>query len=340
MNKILIVDASPIFYRYAFSSVQIAKNQLKLKPDENGIYPFQEYKDIFLYNVLNNIIQLKTIFNASEIVLAIDHKPYWRQRIWSGYKHGRKANDKSGIDWKALGETIREISEVLDKYSSIKILDIPGVEGDDVLFVLSEELSKQNEVIVKSIDHDIFYCLINENVKYWQVKHHVKNKECGYVDFNESELEKMKFEHVFFGDPGDNILSVVSFSNFSEKFREIYPEITELQAWPKRFEIDQKFIEKYGVSAYKHPRFGAKSYYKKKEKEGFTDEEFLDRNPIYRLNYEVNKKISLPEYIPDDIRQKIKDAYYNKSNKKNLGELNKYLLENKLVNLMGKTHFF
>jgi len=341
MKKVLILDASPVFYRYAFSSVQIAKNQLKIKPDENGIYPFNEYKDIFVYNVLNSISGMKNRFDVDEVVLAFDTKPYWRQRLWAGYKHGRKSNDKSGIDWNALSDAIHEIAEVLDESSNIKVINPKGIEGDDTLFVLSKELSERgDEVIVKSIDHDIYYCLAYENVKYWQVKHHTKTKECGYVSFNESELNKLKFEHAFFGDSGDYILSVVAFSQFSDKFKEVYPGITELQAWPKRYEIDQKFIEKYGVSAYKHPRFGAKSYYKKQEKEGFTNEEFLDRNPIYRMNYELNKKISLPEYIPDDIRRIIIDEYDKKHNEKNPAKLNEYFLGNNLFNLIGKIHQF
>jgi len=337
MKKTLILDASPVFYRYAFSSVQIAKNQLKIKPDENGIYPLNEFKDIFLYNVLNSIISMKNRFQVDEVILAIDTKPYWRKDIWPGYKHGRKVNDNSGIDWEGLSEITSEISELLKDNSNIKLMKIPGVEGDDILFILSKELSDRGqEVIVKSIDHDIYYCLEYSNVKYWQVKHHVGTKDCGYVEFDKEELKKMKFEHVFFGDPGDYILSVVAFSQFSNKFREIYPDITELQAWPKRFEIDQKFKEKFGESAYKHPRFGAKSYYKKQVKEGFTNEEFLDRNPIYKLNYELNKLISLPEYIPNEIRERVIREYDKEQGSKNPKVLNEYFLSNNLFNLIGK----
>jgi len=333
----LIVDASPVFYRFAYSSVSYAKNKLKLKPSEDGIYPFNEYKDIFIYSVINTISTMKQKFFADEIVLAIDTKPYWRTDLWKGYKHGRKSNDRSGIDWSALGDTIREILDILDESSNIRVIRIPGIEGDDILFVLSEELSKRgNDVIVKSIDHDIYYCLAYENVKYWQVKHSVKDKKCGFVQFNESELTKMKFEHVFFGDPGDSIFPVTAFTQFSKKFREIYPEMTELKVWPKRFEIDQAFIQKYGESAYKHPRFGAKSYYKKRDKEGFTDEDFLNRNPIHKLNLELNKKISLPEYIPNKIKKEIISEYDKEHPEKDAKRLNEYFLQNNLFNLIGK----
>jgi len=337
MKKSLILDASPVFYRFAFSSTMYAKSKLKLKLNESGLYPFEEYRDIFIYSVINSIANMKIRFNVDEVILGIDSKPYWRKKLWSGYKFGRKSNDKSGIDWNALSDSIHEITNLLKENSNIKVIDIPGIEGDDVLFVLSKELSDRNhEVIVKSIDHDIYYCLEYPNVKYWQVKHNVKSKQCDFINFNESELNKMKFEHIFFGDSGDYILPVVSYTQFSEKFKEIYPNMTELKAWPKRFEIDQKFKEKFGESAYKQPRFGAKSYYKKQSKENFTDEEFLDRNPIHKLNLELNKKISLPEYIPNDIREKIINEYDISKESRNPQKLNEYFIQNNLFNLIGK----
>jgi len=346
--KTLIVDFSPVLYRWTFASTTYAENSLKLKKNENQVFDFNEYKDIFLFKVLTDVSNFKTRFEVDEVILAIDSKPYWRTDYWSGYKFGRKKNDNSGVDWASQRDASVEMIDILDKHSNIKIVKVEKTEGDDIGFVLSKELSKRgNEVIVKSLDHDWFYCTEYPNVKYWQTKHTAPTKKCGYVDFDSEELQKLKFEHRFFGDMSDYIRSVVAYTEFSPEFKKIYPNMTELKAWPKRHEIDISFGIKHAedfpelaakdkLSAYKHPRFGAKSFYKKQEKEGFTYQEFLDRNPIHQLNYDLNTLISMPETIPEDIRQSIIDAYDNLENNKNPGMLSEYFLSNNMFELIGR----
>jgi hypothetical protein len=111
--------------------------------------------------------------------------------------------------------------------------------------------------------------------------------------------------------------------------------MTPDKVYPKRHEIDIKFQEKYGVSAYKHPRMGKKSFEKKMKKEGFTYKEFLERNPIYKWNFELNKKIALPEGIPDNIRESIIKSYDNAETIKNEAELSKWFMKYNMINLIG-----
>jgi len=337
--KTLIVDMSPIFYRWAFSTTTEASKTLNVGDD--GLYNFDEYKDIFIYKVLDYIAKFKYKFEYDELVLAIDAKPYWREKLWSGYKYGRQTEDKSGIDWKKVKQTQSEIVELLRNHSSFKIIKLKGAEGDDVGFVLSEELSKRgHEVIIKSLDHDWIYNLVHPNVKYWETKHNVKDKQCGWVEFNEAEIENLKFEHCMFGDRGDYLFPVVYYSQFSDEFKAMYPDVTELKAYPKRHEIDLAFRKKTGKSAYKHPRMGAKTFKKKMEKEGFTIDEFLSRNPIYKLNYELNKKLALPSGIPDEIKQAIINEYDNASSKKNEQALIDYFMKYGAVDLIGLLPLF
>jgi hypothetical protein len=135
--KILLVDFSPVTYRWIFSSTTTAVKTLNLKKDENGLYNFNEYKDMYFYKILEDISKFKQRFNADEVVFAIDSKPYWREKYWSGYKYGRFKADKSGINWKQAKEAQNELIDILDKYSSFKVIKVPGVEGDDILFTLS-----------------------------------------------------------------------------------------------------------------------------------------------------------------------------------------------------------
>ncbi len=330
--KSLIIDFSPIYYRWIFSSTNEAEKTLKLKP-ENGLLNFDEYKDIFLYRLFDDLSKMKNQFHADEVVIATDQKPYWRSKLWSGYKHGRKTSENK-IDWDKASKTLDELLEVLDKYSSFKVIRIPGVEGDDILFTLAEYLSKkENDIILNSLDHDIIYALLNPNVKYWQTKHTSMTKECSFVEISEKEIKEKMFEHCFFGDPGDNIKNIVSYTQFSDLFKEKYPDITPEKAYPKRHELDLKFKEKHGVSAYKHPRFGKKTFYKK----NIDPKKILKENPIHEWNFELNKKISLPSGIPQKIKDKIIEEYHNVSNKKDIGKLNEFFMKYGLIELIGIT---
>jgi hypothetical protein len=339
--KILLVDFSPVTYRWIFSSTTNAIKNLNLKKDENGLYNFNEYKDIYFYKLLDDLSKFKQRFQVDEIVLAIDSKPYWREKYWSGYKHGRFKDDKSGINWKQAKDAQQEIIDILDKYSSFKVLKVPGVEGDDILFTLSKYLTPDNEIICKSVDHDIAYTLLNENVKFWKTSHTHKTKESAFVNKNQEELEEEMLDHCFFGDKGDYILSINAYTIFSNKFKEVYPDMTPEKAYSKRHEIDLGFTKKYGESAYKHPRFGKKSFMKKIEKEGkdyrTAVKDYLKINPIHKWNFELNKKIALPNGIPDEIKQEIIAAYENASNVRDITELNKWFMQYNMVNLIGIT---
>ncbi len=339
-HKTLLLDLSPVWYRWVFASTGVFSR--KGKKQENGLYDLAEYKDILIYQVVNYIASQKERFGVDEIVIAVDSKPYWRKKYWTGYKYGRKSTDgtpdSNGIDWAASGAVQDEVLTALEQFSSYNVVRIPGVEGDDIIFVLAPMLSKQGtEVIVHSVDHDLIYTMEHPNVKYWQTKYASKTKSCGFVHHNDEEIKQLKYEHCVFGDGGDNIKSIVAYTQFSEEFKEQYPSKTELQVYEKRHEIDVMFRDRNdGISAYKHPRFGAKSFAKKQKKEGFTLEEFLDENPIHQMNYDLNTLISMPESIPTEIVAAIEENYKNNP-PRNVGELSNFFMKYGIMSLVGRT---
>jgi len=336
MSKILIVDLSPIGYRWINSATKTAIKDLNIQKGEDGLYDFNEYKDIFIFKTLEHIALFKRKFQVDEIVLAIDSSPYWRLDYWDGYKYGRNTNDKSGINWIDAKASQREVIALLKEHSSFKVIDVKGAEGDDVGFVLTKELTAQgHEVIVKSLDHDWIYNLENPNTKYWETKHTVKDKECGWVAFNENDINTLKYEHCMFGDRGDYLLPVTYYSRFSDLFKEKYPKKTPLEVYPMRHKVDVLFKEKFGKSAYKQPPLGAISFYKKQVKEGFSTQEFLDRDPIYQMNYDLNKKLGLPDGIPTEIREKIIAEYNVSSDVKNNKALTDYFMGYGLIELIA-----
>jgi hypothetical protein len=97
----------------------------------------------------------------------------------------------------------------------------------------------------------------------------------------------------------------------------------EKEAYPKRFKIEKYFEDKYNKKAYSHPRFGYKSF----KKSGKSVEDLLNENEIYRWNYEMNKKLALPEFIPDDLRTQIIDTYKQSNSTQNYSCLYEYLMK-------------
>ena len=330
MKKILIVDWSPIIYGNLFSATNVAKREKMPKID--GKYNLDLYKDIVIYKIFNEISKLKNQFRLSkddEIVIASDNSQggYWRKDVWAGYKSKRKkARDDSEIQWDKAFELFQEINKILQSCSTFKFLSIPKVEGDDIIFVLSEYLSLEGkEVIIHSSDHDMIQCLEYDNVKYWRTTRSKGLENSSFYEATPSELEDTILEHCIAGDPGDGFGNVKAYSRFSPEFLKVYPQFEgdEKRLYPKRFQIEQAFEQKHNQPAYKHPRYGYKMFLRSKK----TIEELLKENEIYKWNYEMNRNLALPETIPSNISKEIIEEYKSAESKYDYNCLYDFLMD-------------
>ncbi len=273
--KTLVVDFSPILYSN-FISAGTEMSGLGLKPDPTTkkLPITSDFKSIIIYKVFEELTTLKYKFGVDEIVIASDNAEggYWRKDVYPIYKGKRKKTRKeSNLDWDGAFKVFEEIKEAL-KSTSFKLIDIPKVEGDDVMFVLSEYLSVQNiEVILHSVDHDTVYNLKHQGVKWYR---HVKTarKEGAFQTPTPQEIEEFELIHLIEGDYGDNIKNVKAYSRFSKDFKALYPDKTEALMYPRRFELERLFLKKYKKEAYNHPRYGYKMFCKTDK----TLEEFIN----------------------------------------------------------------
>ena len=335
MGRKLIYDLSPCLYGSLFSATtEVKRNGAKpvQKPEYECPKFHFDYGDIVTFKILDELTKLKRNFNVDEVIIAVDNSSggYWRKDYWAGYKYGRKkGRDDSEIEWDKAFPVFEDIKKLLKDHSSYKVLDVPRAEADDIGFVLSEYLSDEgHEIILYTVDHDWIYNLKHPGVQYWK-DNRTSKRDSHYVEAEPGELIELELDHLIGGDPGDYIKNVKAYSVFSPLFKEIYPHMTELKAWPMRHEIDIAFEEKYGESAYKHPRYGYKMFLRSK----LTVTELLAQNPIYKLNYDLNKIIAMPEGIPQEIRKNIIEEYHNAPSEKNAKELNTFFIENNLFEL-------
>jgi hypothetical protein len=157
-----------------------------------------------------------------------------------------------------------------------------------------------------------------------------------YVEKTQEELNEMEEEHCIAGDSGDGFLHIKSWSQFSDEFLKEHPRFKgkEIELYDKHHIIEKMYNEKYNweKSAYKHPRFGYKSFKKSKK----TLQDLFNENPIYKWNYERNKKLCLPSGIPQEYKEQIIEAYHNAESKRSAKELQKFFTKNQLFDLVGK----
>jgi len=339
--RILILDFSPILYsNFISASTEMKNTGLKLDPVTKKLdINAPGYKNIIKYKIFEELSTLKHKFQTDEIVIAADNSKgnYWRKDVYPIYKGKRKdSREESELDWDNAFPIFEEIKQIIDDFCSFKLINQPKTEGDDVMFVLSEYLSLQGDnVILHSIDHDTVYNLKHPGVEWYR---HVKTtkKPGEFQKVTPGEIIDLELTHLIQGDHGDNILNLKSYSRFSNEFKKLYPDKTELEVYQNRFKLDDLFQKKYGVSAYNHPRYGYKMFQKSKK----TLDELLKENNIYKENYNLNKQIALPEGIPQEISQKIIQAYKNAKNNSNYPKLQDYFLKNDLINLIGKLPLF
>jgi len=334
----LIIDWSPIAYGNLFSATNYIKtsDHIKISKDQKNKYNLSEYKDIVIQKIFEEISKLRNKFDLTqddEIIIATDtstKEGYWRRDVWEGYKHGRKdTRDKSNIQWDKAFDLFQEMLKVLNDCSNLKVIQVPRTEGDDIIFVLSEYI--KNDVIIFSSDHDFVQC-ISDSCKFWRTTRTQGMENSDFVKITENEKEEEIQKHVIQGDSGDGFGNIKAYSRFSNEFLEKYPEFKgkELKVYPKRFQIDQMFKRKYGEDkdAYNHPKYGYKMFKRSKK----SLDQILDENPIYKMNYEMNKTLALPESIPQEIKEKIIKSYERKHNS-DYSCLIEYLTENGLFEL-------
>ena len=300
-------------------------------PIEDGNLVFDDKAERMLYHkILEEISTFKAQFGVDEMVFGFDNSKggYWRKDFWAGYKFKRAGQrDESDIDWESAFLSFEKLKGMLQNTGS-KLIDIERVEGDDIIFVLSEYLAKLgNEVVIHSLDHDLVYCLRTPGVSYFRTQK-TQKKAGAFVNLSEDEIYTMEMEHLIQGDRGDYIKNVKAYTKFSPEFIEKYPDKDPADAWKLRHQLDVMFMDKFGCSAYKHPPYG----YKKFLKQNITVRELLDQNPIYEKNYELNQKIAMPDGIPTEYREKIIDNY-NQEATKSLKVVQKFLTENRLFEL-------
>lgn len=193
MKKILIIDFSVILKQTFHSAQKDATNQ-----DEMVSY----WRHLLLSSVLNK----KNIIKPDEIILVLDHHS-WRKDFFKFYKAKRELKrNEDLVGHQFFIDTSNQFIEEIKENFPWVIIKEYGCEGDDVIFVLAKELSKENKVVIGSIDKDLLQLLLlNDNIEYFS-----------FMDDSYKTIEKSYefiLRHIIHGDSGDGIPNILTQDN-------------------------------------------------------------------------------------------------------------------------------
>lgn len=143
-NPLILVDGSSYLFRAYHSPPHLTNS----KGEATGA----------IYGVVNMVKSLLRQFNPSHIVMIFDAKgPTFRNDMYSEYKAHRPPMPED------LRPQIEPIHQII-KAMGLPLVSIPGVEADDVIGTLSEELSAQGrDVLISTGDKDMAQ-LVNKHV--------------------------------------------------------------------------------------------------------------------------------------------------------------------------------
>ena len=186
----IIVDMSNL----AISAIQSATS------GDRGSLILNE--QVIRHIILKSLIELhKKIGRHHELVLAFDSKNYWRKDYFKWYKGNRKKKDDK-FSWDEFYRLYNDFKKELPLYFGYKCIEVDRVEGDDIIYVISEYHQGVNIVIASSDTDDL---QIQEK---WPVACQYSLKTRKYItpkDYNYT-LE----DHIIEGDAADGVPNCLS----------------------------------------------------------------------------------------------------------------------------------
>ena len=338
-NNMILVDFSGILFQSIFASVSIAKPKVQ----ESGKYNINDFIPVAKGIILSTLFDLQTQHSPTkgDLVICLDDntKQNWRRSILPSYKSSRKsARDESEIPFDEVFRHVDEFLFQLKENTPWKVISVPSAEADDVILCLAKQYSYREPVLIVSSDKDMIQAQKRDNVTQYSplLKKYLTP---------ESKGGDMKFwlaEHLLLGDAADEIPKVTDHTRFSETFykylkdnsfnytEEQYNDLSESER--SKIEEGYTVLDRYSRKAiWKNPKFGPKAVQKLVDENGV--EAFVNSNPLYKKNFERNKKLILDDFIPTEICNQCVANYIAQSKSvktKNTNAFKDYLTKNGL----------
>lgn len=187
----ILFDFSPIF----IGAVCASSKDLKT-PTEGLI------RHLVLNTIRSYVHKHKAKYG--ETVIAIDSGS-WRKSVFQYYKAGRnEAREASEIDWGIIFGYMRNIISELEEVYPGRVVQVQGVEADDIIGVLTRQFHTLTPIMILSPDKDMQQLKIYPGVKQFST---LLKKEMN------ADGRKLLIEKLIKGDKGDGIPNIRSDDN-------------------------------------------------------------------------------------------------------------------------------
>lgn len=262
--------------------------------------------------VLNQLLALRKRF-CGTIILCCDSKSYWRAKEFEWYKgHRKHAKEDGWIDWGALYEGLNEMKVELAENFPYIVLDIHEAEADDIIATLVKYfdenelvttglLQTPREIIIGSTDGDFQQLQTFRNVKQWN------NVQKKFITCKNPK--QYLIEHIVGGDAGDNIPNVCTGDDWARE---------RSNGIPTR----------------------AKSFMQSRLQSFYDNGVDACLNESEQNNYRRNQRLVDFSFIPDEISDRIIQAYVNYESVGSRSAIFNYLIEHKMKLLMPSVQDF
>jgi DNA polymerase-1 len=205
------------------------------------------------FGMLSMIRSLLEKHEFREVVICWDYgRSKTKTEMYPEYKKGRRSEDTD--QYRSYVEIVKQIGEMYDifPYFGLKQLRLEGVEADDVIGLLCQELQGKKSVLVVSSDRDLLQLTSLGITVYLPVKDVYLTKE------NFESIEGMKssdyiFYHTLKGCSGDNITGLRGIGPVTAKklIGKFGPWITWFDEEPIRYKCEKRFIKPEIVNSLK-----------------------------------------------------------------------------------------
>lgn len=262
--------------------------------------------------ILASILAYKGRYSSKygDIVIACDHAEYWRRDVFPYYKGDRKRKrESSKLDWDFIYSALRTIKDELKEVFPYRVLEVRGAEADDIIACLVK-YSQTNDLeqvgLFKEDPQPIL--IVSSDGDFVQLQKHKNVDQYSPMQKKwikpKDSIHKYMIEHICTAsdDAIPNICSPDS-------------TIAEGVARQKSFKRDRlnDFFEK-GIDACA------------------SDEE--------RRNYLRNQQLIDFDFIPQDVNDRIIEAYQVEPEKKSYNRIMNYLMKNRMKNMIENIQEF
>lgn len=296
-----------ILVDYSGSAVaSILAFQKELKQDEAKV------KDLIRHVILSTLVSYKKRYGGKygQMVICADSRSYWRKEVFPNYKCKRKkARDDSGLPWKMIFDMMTEVRHELEQHFPYHVIMVDGAEADDCIAVMAKWTQENSLTQVGLFEEAEPTLIIASDHDMGQLQRYKNIRQWSpmtkkFIDISTKDMKEGPIIHIVKGDAGDSVPNIFSDDNvFLEERRQKSVTAARLD----------EFLEK-GIDAC--------------------------RNDEERRNWNRNERLVSFDFIPEEIAEKIIEAYTSQNPKMDRMGIMNYFIKNRCRLLLDDLESF